>query len=175
MGAIRVISDPHFYHEKVAKIRGFDSLEHMHEHIILNWNKNVFKKDTVWILGDITLEKSKYAILDELKGIKKVVLGNHDQPQHVPDLLKYVNKVCGAMKLRGCWLTHMPIHPNEFRGQYFNIHGHVHNKTIQDHRYINVSAENLNYIPRPVDELIDLARRNMNDGNGFVGFNKNLL
>ena len=151
-----VISDLHFSHKNMAIHRGFkDEIEH-DEHIIKMWNSVVRKRDTVWILGDITMEKtSPYILLDRLNGVKNVVLGNHDERNHVPELLKHVNSVCGMVRIKGIWFTHCPIHPSELNGMEKNCHGHIHSKTIPDYRYINVCCENVNYIPVNVDTLIE--------------------
>ena len=84
MSNIFIIADLHLSHKNMAIKRGFkDETEH-DNFIIEQWNSVVLKKDTVWILGDITMEKSTpYYLLNKLNGYKKVVLGNHDQPQHV--------------------------------------------------------------------------------------------
>ena len=150
MGNIFLISDLHFGHRNMAIKRGFkDEIEH-DNFIIQKWNSVVDKKDTVWILGDITMEKAtSYPLLDKLNGFKKVVLGNHDQPQHIPDLLKYVNSVCGLIKYKGFILSHCPIHETELERYYKNIHGHVHENSLNDDRYINVSCEAVNYTPIP--------------------------
>lgn len=148
MGNVYLISDLHFGHENMAIKRGFSSAEEQDNHIIECWNKVVNKKDVVWILGDITMERPHhYHLLDELKGFKKVVLGNHDKPQHVPELLKYVNSVCGMIKYKGYILTHCPIHPSEIERFGGNIHGHVHENSLEDSRYINVSCEAVDYTP----------------------------
>ena len=154
MAEIFVISDLHLSHKNMAIKRGFkDEIEH-DKFIIEQWNKVVSKKDTVWILGDITMEKSSpYTLLDKLNGYKKVVLGNHDQPQHVPELLKYVNSVCGVIKFKGFILTHCPIHQSEIDRYYINIHGHVHENSLTDNRYINVSCEVVNYTPIRLSHL----------------------
>lgn len=148
MGKVFFISDLHFGHKNMAIKRGFaDETEH-DNFIIRKWNDIVEKKDTVWILGDITMEKStSYPLLKQLNGFKKVVLGNHDQPQHVKELLKYVNSVCGMIKYKGFILSHCPIHESEMERYYKNIHGHVHEETIKDDRYINVCCEAINYTP----------------------------
>jgi calcineurin-like phosphoesterase family protein len=148
MGKVFFISDLHFGHKNMAIKRGFaDETEH-DNFIIRKWNDIVEKKDTVWILGDITMEKStSYPLLKKLNGFKKVVLGNHDQPQHVKELLKYVNSVCGMIKYKGFILSHCPIHESEMERYYKNIHGHVHEETIKDDRYINVCCEAINYTP----------------------------
>jgi len=100
MSIVRYYSDPHFGHKNMAIRRGFKDEFEMDDHIVNEWNKVVNKKDVTWILGDITMEKSfPYYNLDRLNGIKKVILGNHDEPQHVPELLTYVNKYNGITNI----------------------------------------------------------------------------
>lgn len=155
MGVVRFISDLHFGHTNMAIKRGFKNAEEMDEHIIKQWNSVVNKRDTVWILGDITMEKAtSYPLLNKLNGYKKVVLGNHDQPQHIPELLKYVNSVCGMVKYKDCILTHCPIHESEISRFHKNIHGHVHENSLEDNRYINVSCEVVDYEPKLLEELL---------------------
>ena len=150
-----VISDLHLGHINMALHRGFTSVEEHDNYIISKWNSVVNKNDTVYILGDITMEKSRdYYKLALLKGIKKVILGNHDSPQHVPELLKYVNSVCSSYKEKNCILTHIPIHPFEMNMYCKNIHGHVHENTVDDDRYVNVSCEVINYTPQLLNNYI---------------------
>lgn len=155
MGRVFTISDLHLSHRNMALKRGFkDEYEH-DRYIISQWNKVVSKKDTVLLLGDITMEKkAPYVLLNELNGYKKVILGNHDQPQHVPELLKYVNSVCGLMKYKGVLFSHCPIHESELTHVGNNIHGHVHEKTLPDKRYINVSCEVLDFTPVLLESLL---------------------
>jgi len=161
MSIVRYYSDPHFGHLNMAIKRGFKDQYEMNEHIISEWNKVVSKRDVTWILGDITMEKSfDYYNLDQLNGIKKVILGNHDEPQHVPALLTYVNSVSSMRYLKdkefgNIIFTHAPIHPCELEYRYtINIHGHVHENTLEDKRYINVSAEVIDYKPKTLKELL---------------------
>lgn len=164
-----LFSDPHFHHENMAKRRGFSSAEEMNELIVKNWNNTISKHDCVFLLGDITMEKKQYEILSRLKGVIHVVLGNHDQRQHVQELLKYVNSVSGIIDYKKkAILTHCPIHPSQLEFRYsYNIHGHVHENSvldiyedpkfkIQDPRYINVCAEMINYTPVEFLKLIKL-------------------
>lgn len=164
---IRLISDLHLGHEKMAQRRGFKSSEEHDEYLIKEWNKVVSKRDTTWILGDITMEKSDYSILDKLQGYKKIILGNHDRPQHIKTMLEYVNSVCGMSKMmfedKRIFLTHCPIHPSEFAYRVaYNIHGHIHENTIYledgetiDTRYINVCPEKIGYSPKTLEELLN--------------------
>ena len=81
--------------------RGFKDEFEMDDYIVEQWNSVVKKKDVTWILGDVTFEKSTpYILLNQLNGIKKIILGNHDQPQHVPELLKYVNNVSSSKLIK---------------------------------------------------------------------------
>ena len=159
MGKIYIISDLHHKHTNMAIFRGFNSVEDHDDYIKNKWNSVVKKKDTVWIIGDITMEKSDYSFLDELNGIKKVVLGNHDQPQHVPELLKYVNKVCGMIKIDNIWLTHCPMHPLEIGQWEYNVHGHVHKYGVDyGKKYFNVCAEKLKYKPIELNEIKQILK-----------------
>jgi len=165
-GIIRFISDPHFGHLSMAKKRGFPDAYNHDENMVYQWNNVVNKKDTTWILGDITMEKANYEILDRLNGYKRVVLGNHDMGNHAKStLVNYVNSIHGMVKLRDkkhgvLFLTHCPIHPSELYRAEKNIHGHIHDKfvttkfNLKDDRYINVCAEVIDYTPKTLNELI---------------------
>lgn len=175
-GKIRYISDLHFGHESMAIKRGFVDADEMNKFIIKSFNSVVNKRDTTYILGDITMEKSRdYYLLDQLKGYINIVLGNHDRRQDVPELLTYVNSIAGAIKMGPYIVTHIPVHEEVLRTSSYtvNIHGHVHEHTIgnyiwdhlrksdkfvSDKRYINVSCENIQYIPRTIEELIKMNK-----------------
>ena len=158
---VRYISDTHFGHKNMAIKRGFNDEFEMGELLVSRWNRVVRKHDTTYILGDITMEKtSEYYWLDMLNGYIKIIQGNHDNPQHTHELLKHVNNV-GAYRMLsdkkygGIVFSHFPIHPCELTARWkYNIHGHMHNKSVGDHRYINVSAEMIDYTPRTLDELM---------------------
>ncbi len=171
MSVVRFISDYHFGHSFVARLRGFQDEFYMNEHIIKEHNKIVKKNDVTYILGDLTMETDKwYFYLDQMNGRKRVILGNHDDPRHVSELLKYVDQVGAMEKYKGIFLTHCPIHPQELEYRISrNIHGHTHeyvvtkeiisgtrktNQGTPDPRYINVSCENVNYKPKTLEELI---------------------
>lgn len=161
MSIVRYISDLHLSHLNMAKRRGFETFEEHDEHIIKSWNSVVGKRDVTWMLGDITMEKAgPYELLNRLNGIKKVILGNHDEPQHVPKLLEYVNWVCSYQYITHkdfgkIILSHVPIHSSELDYKFkYNIHGHTHTNVVPDDRYINVCAEMIDYKPKLLEELI---------------------
>lgn len=160
-GVIRFISDPHFGHKNMALRRGFKDVYHHDEHIIDKWNSVVNKKDTTWILGDVTMEKNDYSILNRLSGFKRVILGNHDPGNYVKYLLDYVNSIHGMVKYKdkkhgNIWLTHSPIYSGELEHRVnYNIHGHIHDGyKIEDKRYINVCMEMQDYTPKTIEQLI---------------------
>ena len=169
MSIVRFIADLHFGHENMAVKRGFANAEEHDEHIIRMWNSVVHKRDLTYILGDVTMETSKhYPLLDRLNGRKKVVLGNHDMPKDVPELLKYVDQVGAMMRYKGVWMSHCPIHPMELNHRVRRIiHGHIHENIVEkwvtflgfnlfkrvDRRYHCVSCEHVNYTPVTLDQL----------------------
>ena len=155
MSRVFVISDLHLSHKNMAINRGFkDEIEH-DEYIIKTWNSIVTEKDTVYVLGDITMQKtSPYKLLTRLKGVINVVLGNHDYKNHSKELLNYVNSVAGMIEYKGFILTHYPVHPSQLEFRYSkNIHGHVHTNSLNDSRYINVCCEVIDYKPVLISEL----------------------
>lgn len=168
MSLVRFIADLHLGHTNMAIKRGFDNAYQHDEYIIKQWNSVVHKKDTTFILGDVTMEtKHNYDLLDRLNGKKTVILGNHDMPNHVPELLKHVTKVSGMMKKKfkqervTAFLTHCPIHTREMDYRVgINIHGHIHEYVVllpnskPDKRYICVSCEQIDYTPKLLSELM---------------------
>jgi calcineurin-like phosphoesterase family protein len=171
MSQVRFIADLHLGHVNMAKRRGFASVEEHDAHIIAQWNSVVAKRDVTYILGDVTMEKkAPYALLDQLNGRKHVVMGNHDRRQDVAALLEHVDSVAGMVQYKGLILTHCPIHPMELDYRFpKNIHGHIHDKivtkdiyeygykvnTVPDDRYICVSCERVDYVPRTLEELLN--------------------
>ena len=177
MSKVWVIADTHFGHKNMAIKRGFkDEFEH-DEHIIDKWNSVVHKRDTVYILGDVTMESKKWFFrLDSLAGRKIVVLGNHDMRNHIEEMLKYVDQVVGMVKYsvnggKSAFLTHCPIHTSELEFRVSgNVHGHIHENIIMkdvqndpsepallvpDERYVCVSAEQVNYTPVSLADVIE--------------------
>jgi calcineurin-like phosphoesterase family protein len=169
MSIVRFIADLHLSHANMAKRRGFSTVEEHDEHIIAKWNSVVNKRDVTYILGDVTMEKSApYHLLDRLNGIKHIVLGNHDRRQDTKKLFDYAESIAGMIQYKGIMLTHCPIHPAELEYRIpYNIHGHIHDKVVMkdvyeygykldpipDERYICVSCERVDYLPKSLEDL----------------------
>lgn len=137
------------------------SVEKNDELIIQNWNSVVNKRDTVFILGDISMDKPDIVenCLKQLKGNIKVILGNHDTFRVCHRLFQMGIKVCGCVKYDEFFLSHIPVHIAELTryGRIVgNIHGHIHlpgalsNEELfelpQD-KYFNVNCEFHSYTP----------------------------
>ena len=161
--AVYIVSDPHFSHENMIKrYRGFEDIKLHDDMIIKNWNNTVSKRDKVFLLGDLSMQKNVSNILVKLNGQITIVGGNHDKPNHLKKYLELSNvqAIVGIVKYKGYWLTHAPIHSIELRGCK-NIHGHIHKNKImkffglvRDYRYINVCMDHTDYTPILFDDIL---------------------
>lgn len=158
-----VIADTHFGHKKIvqfeAATRPFASVEEHDAELVRRWNATVNKHDTVWHLGDVLFGVEAFATLALLNGVKKLVLGNHDR-YPCASYLEHFSQVTGAAEVRGCIMTHIPIHPGQFRRYRANIHGHLHSNKLDDPRYICVSAEHTGLAPKLLDTVLHEAMAN---------------
>jgi calcineurin-like phosphoesterase family protein len=150
------IGDTHFGHKNILMFghRNFTDIEAHDEALIQNWNKKVNPKDVVYHLGDVAFSKEGLTKVGRLNGVKKLVMGNHDQ-YPTEEYLKYFTKLYGAKGFDKYLLTHIPVATNQF-DRYpgaKNIHGHLHHNSIEDDRYINVSCEQVNFTPIALEEL----------------------
>lgn len=81
-------SDLHFGHKNIIKYenRPFMNIEEMEYVLIHNWNDKVkSNEDHIYVLGDFAFKGSNLSvdkinnIVEELKGRKHLIIGNHDQ------------------------------------------------------------------------------------------------
>lgn len=156
MSNIWFLSDAHLGHRNIHRMRPeFASAADNDEHIVRHWTELVTKRDTVYCLGDMAFDETALARILTLPGRKILVKGNHDVCGTQLEYLTY-EKVLGLEKYKKVWLSHAPIHPYELRGK-INVHGHVHNATVEDPRYFNICPESL--MPRfgrPMITLVEL-------------------
>ncbi len=153
------ISDLHFGHENVLKfsdLRYGDTVTEHDEWLITQWNSVVTNQDVVYVLGDVVFKKESLKYLKRLAGNKNLVRGNHDR-WSAKTYLEYFNNIYGLLKKSGYWLSHAPIHPLELRGCK-NIHGHVHQNSIPDSRYINVCVEQINGTPISIEQINEITK-----------------
>lgn len=149
MTKVYVIADLHLGHKKLAQVRGFSSVEEHDQKLVDNWNSVVTKKDVVYVLGDVF----RVERLSDMRGIKKLTLGNHDQ--YPPErYLKYFTKIASYYEYDNCLLSHIPIHPCQFPRYRKNVHGHMHTHDIDDPFYVCVSAEQIDLTPVLLNSVI---------------------
>ena len=158
-----IISDTHFNHANIIKYcnRPFGNVEEMNDTIISNWNNIVKKDDIVYHLGDFFLG-SKFdlkKIVQKLNGKIYLIRGNHDR------LTVKSYEECGIIVLKNApiildnhkvLLSHRPLLDSMIKDEYINIHGHIHEKKIEDiydnnlfdkNKHINISCDVLNFKP----------------------------
>jgi calcineurin-like phosphoesterase family protein len=166
------ISDTHFSHGNILKFRddndnlirpNFKDADHMDEVMIENWNRCVKPQDKIYHLGDITFSRQKYhKIMPRLNGKKRLIMGNHDNFKP-SEYEQYFEKVMSwrsfgefPVKFVCC---HYPLHRGSFEYRAGNpgfcVHGHLHQRLINEPGYINVCVEHTNYTPIHLEELLE--------------------
>lgn len=177
MSEIYIISDTHFNHsrileftdEKGKKIREFQDVHEMNEKMIYEWNSTVRDNDHVIHLGDVIFGNPDeyHHILNRLNGQKSLILGNHDYDasyfkDHFKTIRSSLRFEIDDMTL---FFSHYPTVKECFiydDKKTFNIHGHIHEKKMNDPVYENMCVEHLQYRPLNIDILLDyLKHKNM--------------
>lgn len=165
-----VTSDLHFWHNNIIGFcnRPFGSVEHMNDVLIKNWNSVIGPHDHIWFLGDFSFgdyEQTK-SILDQLSGIKHLIVGNHDRKGRAQKLFNrdwkqwFVDKH-DYFRLKtneGKFvLCHFPFASWE-RG-YVNLHGHLHSPSGYKNKYrqYDVGADANNYTPLLLSDAFNRA------------------
>lgn len=163
-------------------LRAFSCVEEMDEHMVEQWNSVVRPQDKVYHLGDVVLNKNHMYILARLNGHKRLVRGNHDI-YRTELYSQYFEEIHGVRVFNGLpnrlriAATHVPIHPECGSRWQLNVHGHLHSNNIKrtisgyaqqygnkifrnwsDPRYYNVSVEQIDYTPIPMETLIEHAQ-----------------
>ena len=151
-----LISDTHFGHANILTfkkqngdpLRSFHNIVEHDEHLIEQWNKTVSPNDKVYHLGDIGFKNftNLSLILNRLNGTKVLIRSNHDNFK-LSQYQQYFKDVRASHILDKFISTHIPIHSESVGRWKANIHGHLHDNSLKDSRYFNVSVEKTNYAP----------------------------
>jgi len=164
------ISDHHLSHAKLLTFRDkndmlirpeFDNVKQMNEHILEMHNQTVGPNDIAYFLGDLMWDKPEsWNIVAQMHGVILFTPGNHDD---IPTLasanifddmkLWYKLTVEGKRLVAG----HVPFNNMDIRRCDINIHGHIHEKSMNDPRYFNVCVEQLGYEPIHVEDIVALS------------------
>lgn len=158
MSVVYITSDLHLGHKSITRFRTEFSSQKEHEDCILNGILSTVRpRDVLYILGDCAFNQEGLNLLKAVPCRMRLILGNHDTDRSL-NIKDWVGsgvfeEIHSLWKYKKAWLSHAPIHPQELRGR-INIHGHVHQATIDDPRYVNVCVENTGYKPVNYQEII---------------------
>lgn len=164
-------SDFHLGHKNILKQRTqFKTIEEHDEAIFTELNK-LSHKDILFIVGDFLFESEKYNYyIQRIKEVKckiKLIMGNHDDRKLYNEKLDNLEIQLPLFSYKNIWISHCPIHTQEIRNRYGNIHGHLHSSVVEqevsslvyndfddqeieydnvtDERYFNVNLDNNNF------------------------------
>lgn len=149
MANVFFAGDLHLGHRNVHKFRTQFQAEEEHFHFVKErYHSVVGKRDKVYFMGDTAFTPERLADLATWYGERKVLIcGNHDLDNlSMKDLVGVYDEIYAFCRYKQYWLSHCPIHPDELRGR-LNIHGHTHDYSIDDGRYLNTSLEKIDMTP----------------------------
>ena len=178
---IKVIGDLHLGHVNILKfmtgeggtgkrLREFDSIQDHDDYICDRWNDEVEDTDIVYVLGDVGFRD--FSALRRLKGRKRLILGNHDNPLH-PLIVECFGKKQGVWRMfpeYSTVLTHVPLWlPSDedveakkaivgYHKYTTNIHGHTHDHAGPTDRHFCVSCERINYTPVNIQDVLGVDK-----------------
>ena len=161
MHDIYLIACTHFFHTNIIKYanRPFRDSEEMNTTLVEGWNNVVGKHDIVYHLGDVAFAPKEQTadIVSQLKGRKILIKGNHDQRSTAWWMsigFKEVSSHPVIFKKKYI-LSHEPVELSAY-SQFTNIHGHIHEKSMNTLKHINVCVEHTCYRPIALEQLGDL-------------------
>lgn len=139
---IYYISDTHFGHANIINFdnRPYKDVNEMDEALINNWNNVVSNEDTVYILGDFCwLKEDKWIeYLNQLKGKKQLIRGNHDLKNMSTALKSKFEDIKDYKEItdngRHVIMCHYPIlcYKSSYDSKAWMLHGHTHITREQD-------------------------------------------
>lgn len=155
------IADTHLFHgEGITRFRPqFKTMKEHDEFIIKKLNEHVNPTDTLTILGDVAIREGGWELLGQLHCRSVIVVpGNHCGERAEIDTT-HVKRIMGAYSRRlphgrlEAVFTHIPVHPDCLDRWQVNVHGHLHDRTIDDPRYLCVSCEAVDYVPISTEDI----------------------
>lgn len=165
------IGDTHFGHSAAIRFdaRPFKNVREMDRYLITMWNNKVKDEDDVFIVGDFAHknEKPEEWYLQQLKGHKHLIIGNHDSPLVKNEqAMSYFDSVHTIAEIvdegRRIYICHFPLASWERmeKGAY-HIYAHIHKKKDEVFNYMKKRETALNagcminhYTPVSLEELI---------------------
>lgn len=164
-------SDLHIGHDKefIWRSRGFSSVEEHDKEILKRWNETVTPEDTVYILGDLCMDKNEKEwndVYKNLNGKKFMIIGNHDTDNKIKIYKEEYAIDCLGLaahykysKKRLFYLCHYPTFVNNHADRKFIycLAGHTHSKDVFEygtHCVYNVAVDAHNCVPVSIEQII---------------------
>jgi calcineurin-like phosphoesterase family protein len=161
-------ADLHFGQSNVCKYRTHFSSVQEHDTVIFeNILRQLNKRSTLYLHGDICFSEESLKYIEQFRetGATVILIGGNHCTDKIP--LKRLCEVYSAVYFYqnkyGFTLSHMPLHPEHLRGK-LNVHGHLHDKVIDDPRYLNVSLEQTNYHALSLDHIREIFSERISSG-----------
>ncbi len=179
-------SDMHYGHRNIIRYCGrpFADVDEMRETMVARWNEVVQPQDTVYVLGDFSLDERQLRdVLPRLPGEKHLILGNHDlchpsqKKKRAKPVQLYLDAGFASVALESFLdvngklirLHHMPYRGDSTSQERYKqwrpvddglwlFHGHVHEKWKQLGRQINVGVDQWDFRPVALETLLTLVQ-----------------
>ena len=187
-------SDHHFNHTNIIRYcnRPYTSVEEMNEDMVRRWNETVSNEDTVYYLGDFSLQPKEVEYWLSRLNFKVIhlYLGNHDAPFKKPSLdNRYKQWGFTSVRTTGIFekdqykffLSHLPykgLEGGDYEERYADLRptdkgdwmlcGHVHEKWKIKNKMINVGVDVWNGRPVSLETLLSVRSNNDGDINRWV-------
>ncbi len=170
-------SDTHFGHSNIIKYcnRPFTSIEEMTEGLIDNFNQIVKPGDTLYHLGDISLNKEvdTNKILSRINGTKHLLTGNHDRVYMDRLNLSFESiQDYAVVKVEGVTLVlmHFPILSWDRRQHgAIHLHGHTHGGLNNSGTLrFDVGVDCWGMRPVCLDQILELLPERFDQSEGLL-------
>lgn len=151
--------------------RPFSSIEEQNTAIISNVNRYVSPNDTLYHLGDVSVDTEGISLLGKVKCNHRVlIVGNYDEDK-LSSLERYFDSIHTkiVIKLRGLEF-HLNHYPIKMSPAFFNITGHIHSLWKVQRNAVNVGVDAWHFRPVSEDVLFFIKNgiENYYDENVFI-------
>jgi len=138
--------------------RPFKNVVEMDECMIQRWNERVKDGDTVYHLGDISMG-NPYLYLKRLRGIKHVIVGNHDRPMSLRSLASMgdLASISDLLEVkdrgRDIVLCHYAMRVwNKSHHGSLHFYGHSHGSLPGNEQSLDIGVDCWDFHPVTLDE-----------------------
>lgn len=160
-----LISDTHFGHRNIVRYAGRP--EDHEQRMISAWRALVGEDEPILHLGDLAMMKRDWLerLVASLPGRFIMLEGNHDRQTKTMYLNLGIELIKNSFLLElgewGVWFSHRPEPARIHGNRQVNIHGHIHEKTMDDPRCLNACVEHTGYSPVRVSAFLAAGTENL--------------